>query len=329
MGFGLSLARLAAASAALCLSAIVAPAQDTITLRGIAPYASDNYLGQPLLIFGEILEQKSGGKLKVKFLGADEVVPPLEQFDAVRNGTVDIALGVASYYTGSIPEASSIQFNRDKMPEELRKNGYIDLMKELHLSKGNVVYVANAAGRPGGAFRLYSAKKITTLDDLTGVRFRVSPVYTAIVEGIGAIPVALPPADTYSALERGVVEGLGWTYAGTLDYGFPEVAKYVIDHPFYTIVSNIIMNKAVYDGLSDEMKKAVEEAAIEFETKVTAHYDAFVAAEDDKLRAAGAEFIKLSDADVEKYLAAAYEGGWKAFLAKNPEQGPKIETLLK
>jgi TRAP-type C4-dicarboxylate transport system substrate-binding protein len=328
MGFGKSLIRLSAI-AAMCVAVGSAWAQDTMTLRGIAPYPEDNYLGQPLAIFGKILEEKSGGKLKVKFLGADEVVPPLEQFDAVRNGTVDIALGVASYYTGSIPEAISIQFDRDKTPEDLRKNGYIDLMKKLHLEKGNVVYVANASGRPGGAFRLYTAKKITSLDDLKGVRFRVSPVYTAIVEGIGAVPVALPPADTYSALERKVVEGLGWTYAGTLDYGFPEVAKYVIDHPFYTIVSNILMNKAVYDGLSDEMKAAVEAAAIEFESKVTEHYDSYVAAEDDKLRAAGAEFIKLSDADVEKYLSAAYDGGWKAFLEKNPEYGPQIEKMLR
>lgn len=317
------------ASVALCCAATVAVAQDTMTLRGIAPYAPDNYLGMPLSIYGEILEDKSGGKLKVEFLGADEVVPPLEQFDAVRNGTVDIALGVASYYTGSVPEAISIQFNRDKMPEELRANGFIDLMKELHLSKGNVVYVANAAGRPGGAFRLYTARQFTSLDELKGVRFRVSPVYTAIVEGIGAIPVALPPADTYSALERGVVEGLGWTYAGTLDYGFPEVAKYVINPPFYTIVSNIIMNKAVYDGLSDELKKAVEDAAIEFETRIIDHYDSYVAAEDDKLRAAGAEFITLGDADVEKYLSAAYDGGWKAFLEANPENGEKIAELLR
>ncbi len=136
MSFGLTFARLVATSGALLMGTLTASAQDTITLRGIAPYPSDNYLGQPLVIFGEILEQKSGGKLKVKFLGADEVVPPLEQFDAVRNGTVDIALGVASYYTGSVPEASSIQLDRDKMPEELRRNGYIDLMKEIASGQG-------------------------------------------------------------------------------------------------------------------------------------------------------------------------------------------------
>ncbi len=62
---------------------------------------------------------------------------------------------------------------------------------------------------------------------------------------------------------------------------------------------------------------------------MTAHYDNYVAVEDDKLRAAGAEFIKLSDADVEKYLSAAYDGGWKAFLEKNPENGPRIEQLLR
>lgn len=318
---------LAATCSVLLLTASSSLAQDTVTLRAVAPYPETNYLSEPLRLFADILSEKSDGKMQVQYLGAEEVVAPQEQFDAVRNGVVDLALGVASYYTGSVPEAISIQYNRDKSAADLRQNGYIDLMKQLHRAAG-VEYVANASGTPGRAFRLYTSKEVATLDDFVGMRFRVSPVYTPIVEGIGATPIALPPADTYAALERGIVDGLGWTYAGTIDYGFPEVAKYVIDYPFYSIVSNIIMNADVYDGLSDDMKADLNEAAIEFEEKVADVYQKVVDVEDEKLKAAGMTFITLSEADAQKYLAAAYEGGWADFLAKNAAHGAEIQKML-
>jgi TRAP-type C4-dicarboxylate transport system substrate-binding protein len=319
-------------ASAIGAGAVSAPqlslAQDKpIVLRGVVPYHPKNYLSQPLFILQKMVEEGTSGKVKIDILGSEEVVPALQQFDAVRNGVIDIVLGISSYYNNTIPEAIGIQYNKDYLPADLRKNGYYELMREIHLKKGNVVYLANASGTPGRAFRLYLKKSIDK-PDLTGMKIRVSAVYTAIVKALNGTPVAMPPADVYSALERGVVDGLGWTYAGTLDYGFPEIAKYVIDRPFYSINSTILVNKAAWDKIPQNLREQLEKIAVDFEVAVAKYYDDYCKDEDDRLKAKGASFIRFSSEGNDKYDHAAYDAGWAEFLAKNPADGEKIKKML-
>jgi TRAP-type C4-dicarboxylate transport system substrate-binding protein len=298
-----------------------------VTLKGIVPYHPQNYLAQPLFILQRMLDEKTGGQIKIDIIGAEEVVPALEQFDALRNGVVDISLGVASYYNNTIPEALGIQYNKDFVPTELRKNGYYDLIRKLHLERGNVIYLANASGTPGRAFRFYLRKAVDR-PDFSGLKIRVSPVYTALVRALNGTPVAIPPAEAYSALERGVVDGLGWTYAGTLDYGFPEVAKYVLDQPFYSLNSAILMNRATWERLPEDARKRLDEIAVDFEGAVEKYYADYISEEDARVKAKGAQFVRFSPEGAKRFNGLAYEAGWSEFLSKNPVSGPKIKELL-
>jgi TRAP-type C4-dicarboxylate transport system substrate-binding protein len=325
----LALCTLLGAAGVACVTALSAPvlAQgQPIVLKGIVPYHPQNYLAQPLFILQKMLDERTKGQIKIQFIGGEEVVKALEQFDAVRNGVADISLAVASYYTGTVPEALAVQYNQKLLPSEMRKNGFYELMRKIHLDKGNVIYLANASGTPGRAFRLYSKKKIDKAD-LTGMKIRVSPVYTALVQGLNGTPVSMPPADVYSALERGVVDGYGWTYAGILDYSFQEVGKFAIDPPFYSLNSAILMNRNTYDKLPADAKATLEEVARDFEGVVATYYADYIKQEDAKLKAKGVEVITLPPAEAKKYLDVAYTGGWADFLAKNPVSGPKLKAL--
>jgi TRAP-type C4-dicarboxylate transport system substrate-binding protein len=321
--------RVLAAAGVTSLAALTGHAQaqaQPIVLKGIVPYHPQNYLAQPLFILQKMLDERTKGQIKIQFIGGEEVVKALEQFDAVRNGVADISLAVASYYTGTVPEALAVQYNQKLLPAQMRTNGFYDLMRKIHLEKGNVIYLANASGTPGRAFRLYTKKKVEKAD-LTGMKIRVSPVYTALVQGLGGTPVSMPPPDVYSALERGVVDGYGWTYAGTMDYSFNEVAKYAIDPPFYSLNSAILMNRAAYERMPADAKAQLEAVAKDFETAVAEYYANYIKEEDAKLKAKGVEVVTLPPADAAKYLEVAYKGGWADFLAKNPGVGPQLKAL--
>jgi TRAP-type transport system periplasmic protein len=312
--------------AAMKTAAPVLAQGQPIVLKGIIPYHPQNYLAQPLFILQKMLEERTKGQIRIQIVGGEEVVKALEQFDALRNGVVDIALGIASYYNGTVPEALAVQYNQKLLPADMRKNGFYDLMRKIHLEKGNVVYLANASGTPGRAFRIYTKKRIDKAD-FTGLKIRVSPVYTALVQGLGGTPVSMPPADVYSALERGVVDGFGWTYAGIMDYSFHEVAKYVIDPPFYSLNSAILMNRSAYDKLPADARAKLEEIARDFESEVAKYYAKYIDEEDARLKAKGVEKVVLPPAEAQKYLEAAYKGGWADFLAKNPQNGPRLKAL--
>jgi len=322
--------RISCILAAVAVLAFAAPnpsaAQETpIVLKGLTPWVMSYYWSEPFAMFQKMVNKRFKGKVLVSYLGSNEVVPTFEQFEALRNGVIDVALVAASYYTGQVPEASALLYSKVS-PSELRKNGYYDLMREVHLEKGGVIYLANVSGGVGKAFRMFTNEKLDK-PDFTGLKFRVTPVYIELVKALGGTPIVMPPSEIYTALERGVVDGYGWSYGGIEDFGWEEVTKYVIDHPFYTANISIAINADVWNKLPQDVRDGLEEVAIELEAKAEKWMDNYIAKEDILLRGLGVEFIKFSPAEGEKFVRTAYEEGWKAYTAKHPEFAAKIRPL--
>jgi TRAP-type C4-dicarboxylate transport system substrate-binding protein len=289
-------------------------AQSPIVLRGITPWVADYDLSKSFFIFQELVNKsdKLKGKLVVSYLGGPEIAAPNDQVTALKNGVVDVILGAAAYYRTDVPLAAAVQFT-SKLPTELRKSGYYDLMRKIHADAG-VVYLANTAG--GNKFRMY-IKKPLEKPDFTGLRFRVSPVYTPLVEALGGTAVHMSPGDVYTALERGIVDGFGWTYTGIDIWGWQEVSKYVINHPFYSLDGAILINANVWNKLPADVKAALEEIGVELEGKVQEFIQSKLNKEDERLAKLGMKFITFSEADAKKYVNTAYNAGWADFLAKN------------
>ncbi|MSP51242.1 MAG: hypothetical protein EXQ91_02435 [Alphaproteobacteria bacterium] len=318
---------LLAFTAAVVVMGVVGSAlaqQQTVRLKGLTPWVTSYYWSEPFAIFQQLVNTKLKGKVEVTYLGGAEVVPLFEQFEAVRNGTIDVILGAASYYTGQIPEAMAVQFATIP-PTKLRQSGFYDLMRKIHLDKG-VVYLANTGGSPGTAFRMFVNNKLEK-PDFTGLKLRVTPVYVALVKAMGGTPINMAPGEVYTALERKVVDGYGWSYGGIADFGWQEVTKYVIDHPFYTANTAIIFNKRVWDGFAPEVKAELEKIGIELEARSEKWMADYIKKEDALLKGLGVQMIKWAGADADRYIKTIYEAGWKEYLEKNGEIGAKLKAL--
>ena len=308
----------------LVAAAVVRPAfADPVVLKGITPWQADYDLSKAFFIFQKLVNERLKGKVEIKYLGGPEVQQPNDQFEALRNGVVDVILGAAAYYRAEVPAAAAVQFT-SKLPSELRKSGYYDLMRKLHAQAG-VVYLANTAG--GNKFRMYMLKKVTT-PDFTGMKIRVSPVYLPLVKALGGTPVSMAPGEVYTALERGAIDGYGWTYTGIGVFGWQEKTKYIIDHPFYSLDGSILMNQDVYNKLPDDVKKTLDQIGADTEKLVEADMAKRFAAEDAALKKAGIQFIRFSDADAAKYLKTATDAGWQDFIDKNKPLIAKNPGLL-
>jgi TRAP-type transport system periplasmic protein len=289
-----------------------AQAQDTIVLRGITPWVADYDLSRAFFIFGELVEEKFGDRVQVEHLGGPEVAAPSDQFSALRNGVVDVLLGAAAYYRSEVPLSAAVQFT-SKLPSELRTSGYYDLMRDIHAQEG-VVYLANTAG--GNMFRMYLVDELSE-PDFTGLTLRGSPVYVPLIDALGGVPVLMGPGDVYTALERGMINGYGWTYTGIEVFGWHEHSNYVIDHPFYSLDGALLINQQVWDGLPEDVRAGLEEIGVELEKRVEAYMSEQLAAEDAKLAELGMEFITFSEEGAAKYLETIQESGWEDFLTRN------------
>lgn len=295
-----------------CSIAGPAQAQDTIVLKGITPWVADYDLSRAFFIFEELVEEKFGERVQVEYLGGPEVAAPNDQFSALRNGVVDVLLGAAAYYRTEVPLSAAVQFT-SKLPSELRTSGYYDIMREIHAKEG-VVYLANTAG--GNKFRMYLVDELSE-PDFTGLTLRGSPVYVPLIEALGGAPVLMGPNDVYTALERGMIDGFGWTYTGIDVFGWHEHSNYVINHPFYSLDGALLINQQVWDGLPEDVRAGLDEIGVELERRVETYIGQQLVSEDSKLAELGMEFITFSEEGAAKYLRTIQESGWEDFLSRN------------
>lgn len=303
-------------------------AQEKLVLKGVTPWTQDYELSRSFFIFKDLVEEKLGERVEIDYLGGPEVANPEDQVSALKNGVVDVMLGAAAYYRSEIPLAAAVQFT-SLLPSELRENGYFDLMQEIH-ADGGVHYLANTAG--GNQFRLYVNKEVDG-PDLSGLRLRGSAVQLPMIEALGATAVSISPGDVYTALERNVVDGYGWTYNGIDAYGWNEVTKYVIDQPFYSLDGAILFNQEVWDSLDPELQDAFNELAIELEKEVEEYTAESLRAEDEKLiNEYNIEFIEFNKEDAQRFLDIANKAGWEHFVSSNQDAfdaNPGLESRLK
>ena len=299
-------------------------AADPIVLKGLIPWPADFVGSHGFLTFQKKVNKALKGKVIVSLIGGSEVVPPFEQFEAVRDGVVDVLMTAGAYYRATVPEAAASLGVR-KFASELRKEGYTELMRKIHAEHG-VFYHSHVGGTKGNGYRCYGNKKIAKAD-LTGMKMRVSPTYVPLVKGLNGTPILMKAGEVYTAMERGVVDGFCWTFLGIRDFGFHEVTKFVYDIPFYSNDTAVLINMKKWNSLPADIRKAIDDLAPAIEIAEQEFMTDMNNKEDAALKKEGLEFISLNEAETKKWLAAAYDAHWVEIDKKSPKYAPELRKF--
>jgi TRAP-type C4-dicarboxylate transport system substrate-binding protein len=178
----------------------------------------------------------------------------------------------------------------------------------------------------GLPFHLYMTKEMPVAkpEDLSGLRFRGAPNYNAIFKkyNIAGVNVAAP--EVFTALERGVVQGYGWPLWGIEDFGWDKLTKTRIDPGFYSVVTNIIMNKSKYDSLTPEQRKVIDDAVVRFEKDDAIHAEAATRTAYDVHAKRGIKAVDFGP-DFKKVALDLY---WEDLSKLSPEAIAKLQPLL-
>lgn len=275
-------------------------------------------------MFKEKLEKASNGKIEIFYAGGPEAIPSFEQIEAVTGGMVQMALLPATYYVPQMPVAEAVKLST-YTPWEEREKGVYDFLNKLHQERLNAYYVGRFS--PGVPFHLYVNKKIEK-PDLSGMKIRVTPAYKPFVEKLGGVAVTTSPGEVYTALERGVVDGYGWPATKISDFGWHEITKYMIDPGFYQVDVGIIMNLDFWKGLPEDLKKIINEVAMETERDAVKHLASMIDKEKQFIASKGVKMIEFKGENKEYFLKTAYDEAWKEVFKRSPKNGPKMKELL-
>ena len=295
-----STASSAAASAAGDATAAANDPKVTLVYAEVNPL--DTIVGQTGSHFKEKVEELSGGSVVVDVQASGVLGSENDVLDAILGGSTSIdisrisAFALTSYGCNkskllSIPftfnnRAHFWNFaNSDLAPE------FLNEPQELGLPVRGLFY-----GEEG--FRhFFTVKPVATIDDLKGMKLRVSndPVMNGMVEGLGANPTVVAFGELYSALQTGVVDGAEQPIANYKSNAFPEVANnLILDGHTLGAVQAVITDNA-WGKLTANQQAAVMAAAADTQ-KFNA--DLSETAENkvlEELRASGCNVVDVDD----------------------------------
>jgi TRAP-type C4-dicarboxylate transport system substrate-binding protein len=273
----------------------------------------------------EMLQSKYPGEVEIKYIGGPEAIPMRDQPEALRAGTVDMYYGTAAYYAGIAPAANTTKLSQLTSQEE-KDVGADAVYDEIHRKLLNATYMGALGSQL--PFQLYTVKKVTSVDELKGLKIRTSPMYIDLLKALGATPVETAPGDVYQALERGVVDGYMWPLVSIRLYGWQEVSKYVVGPPFYKVSHPLLMNAKTWDSLPKHIQEVLMEALRLEVIAIDARTADEIKNEYVELKKAGMEIIEFSPADTKKYLNMAYDTGWEGQLKMEQDYTNKLRKLL-
>lgn len=210
----------------------------------------------------------SGGQMEVSVYAANELVPPLEAFDAVASGNVDMYHG-AEYYWQRKSKAFNF-FTAVPMgmtaPELM---GWIDfgggqaLWEELSAQFGVIAFQATNTGHQmGGWFR----NEINSLDDFRGLKMRIPGIGGDLVRALGGAAETMSGDRIFQALQTGRIDATEWVGPWN-DYflGFHREAKYYYGPGFHEPGASLAVgiNRAKWDSLTDIEQQIIRSACSE------------------------------------------------------------------
>src|SRR5574339_168849 len=129
----------------------------------------------------------SGGRLRIKVYAAGELVPALECFGAVANGTAQLGHDAAYYHTGKSEAcafftAFPFGFTADEMDAWMKYGNGQKLWDELYAPFGiRAFHAGNTGTQMLGWFR----KEIRTVADLKGLKFRAPGIQGRVLSRLG------------------------------------------------------------------------------------------------------------------------------------------------
>ena len=209
--------------------------------------------------WAKMLEEKSGGRLKVTIYPGGTLGKPADHYDLVVNGIADLAFTTPGYTPGRFPLISATELPLLFKTSKGGSQAVWSLFDKYFKNEFKDVKMLWIWVHPPGHFHL-AKKPVRKLEDLAGLKIRAAtPMLTNMVKTLGAIPVSIPAPDTYTALERGTVDGTIFPWEAISSFKIAEVLKHHADVGLYVAPLFTFMNRKKYESLPPDLRKVIDE----------------------------------------------------------------------
>jgi TRAP-type mannitol/chloroaromatic compound transport system substrate-binding protein len=321
-----------AASGGTSAAPTVIARADAITWKVQSGWAGNDIFQELFIDWKNMVEEMSGGRLKIDALPVNAVTNINGAIDAVHAGTLDGAHHVPAYYYGK-DHAVSLMGTGPTMGMSGQMwlawyyfGGGQALFEKLvqQKLKLNVVslYHMPMQNQPLGWFK----DEIKGPDDFKGMKFRTVGLATGIYQFMGASVISVAGAEVASALDRGTIDAAEFNNT-TSDsvYGLPDVRKVCMTQSYHQASEILVidLNKSKYDAMPKDLQAIMKYAAYAESAQGEWKFYDKNSTDYQKLVAKGVRFIPQPRSVSEAQMAA-----WKKIVADESANNPDFAAII-
>lgn len=284
--------------------------------------------------FAELVEEKSDGRIIVNVHHGGQLGSGVETFEAVKNGNLDFAADSFANLA-SITDAFEIfhlPFLFESREQALNAIGSEEVKERVdeELSESSLKWFATF--EIGGPREIgTSSKKIMSLEDLQGLKFRASrsPLEIAAQEAWGAKGVTVDWPETPESVRLGMVDGLTVPYASFYSAKFHEgdLINYMADVNFQWYSSVTVVNSEKWAALPDDVKEILSEAAREAQEWHVGFVSEYITENVQEMHDAGVEIYSLPEEEYEKIKEVTKDKVWGEFVGQPGIPQDKLDLI--
>lgn len=269
--------------------------------------AEDSPQALSVYYFGEILEQRSDGRIEVNVFPNSQIGDDLQMMNALQSGTLEMTYPSSSPATSIVPALQLFDLPfLFPTPEDADAVLDGEIGQEMLDAFDGSGITALVFAENGYRQLTNSQHTVESPEDVAGLAVRVmeNPIQVTIWEALGANPTAMAFGEVFSALEQGVVDGQENPWSTIYTSRFDEVQDYGSEtrHVYTPFVMTI--GEEFFEGLSEDDQTLIREAAVQsrdYQRQISREYDTFAK---EELASRGMEVTELSDEQVAVFQEA-------------------------
>jgi tripartite ATP-independent transporter DctP family solute receptor len=279
-----------------------------------------------MVFLAERLEEKSGGRIKVKVYPNQQLGTERELLELLQIGSLGMTKVSAASLEAFSPEISVLGLPflfRDDQHIDQVLNG--DIGTELLLSSEKF-WLRGLCFYDAGKRSFYSkTKPIETPADLAGLKIRVQESKMAInmIRGMGGSPTPVAYGELYTALQQGIVDAAENNPPSFYNSRHYEVCKFYSIDEHTAIPDVVLVSTVVWEDLTAEEQQWLQEAADE-----SAMYQAKLWKEsvEESMREVEKAGVQISYPSKEPFLEQI-KSVYELVVKENPQLAPLIERI--
>ena len=217
-------------------------------------------------LFADQVKEESDGRITVNIFTNEQLSggDPAAGVEQLMSGEKAISFNSTIIYAGIDPKFGAVNApflydNLEQARGTLEATG-IDAYTELSATHG--VHVLGM-GESGFRQLTNNVKPIHAPADMANITMRIPGIglFTDIYQTLGANPTTMNFAEVFTALQQGTIDGQENPVDIIYSSGLDEVQEHLTMWNYVYDPLILGINKDIYDGLSDEDKKIVDDAA--------------------------------------------------------------------